>query len=69
MNEELITMSPDNAVDMALSMYIGYTCTVCGHKFNSVEDIKNRDPKCSGKDETGIKLACKECFANGGLDE
>ena len=47
---------------MALSMYIGYTCTVCGHKFNSVEDIKAKDPKCTGKDESGIKLACKGCF-------
>lgn len=50
------------AEKLALSMYVGYKCTKCGHKFSSVEDIEKRSPKCSGKDENGITLACGECF-------
>lgn len=52
----------NTAVDLCLIPYIGKTCTLCGDEFKSVEDIKNKDPKCSSKDENGIKLACKKCF-------
>lgn len=49
---------------IALAMYIGYECSECGHTFDSVEDLENKDPVCSGKDEKGIKLACRKCFKN-----
>lgn len=55
-------MSHKQLKRITLSMYIGYECTECGHEFSSVEDINERDPVCSGKDENGIKLACKKCF-------
>ncbi len=62
MEGQQITVSNEQAIRLALSAYIGERCTVCGHEFNSVEDIKERDPRCSGKDEHGILLACRRCF-------
>lgn len=59
---ETIQTSHEQAMRMAPSMYVGYECTGCGHRFSSVEDLEERNPKCSGKDENGIKLACSKCF-------
>ncbi len=59
---ELISMSHDKAVDLALLMYVGHTCTECGHKFESLEDLKERDPVCSGKNP--LRFACKKCFTD-----
>ena len=61
---ETINISHDAAVDLALVAYVGFKCTECGHEFDSVRDLKERNPKCSGKDKDGIKLACGECFTN-----
>ncbi len=56
-----IQTTNEQAKRIALSMYVGYECTECGHEFSSVEDLEERNPVCSGKDESGIKLACKRC--------
>ncbi len=52
----------EQEVDMALSMYIGYKCSECGHKFSSLKDLNEKHPICTGKDDKGIKMACKKCF-------
>ena len=59
---ETIQITHEQTKRLALSMYVGFKCSECGHEFSSVEDIIERNPICSGKDESGIKLACKECF-------
>ncbi len=61
--KNLIEISHDSAVDLALVGYVGQRCTECNHKFDSVRDIKERELVCSKKDENGLGFACKECFA------
>lgn len=58
MNE--ITLSQEKARDIVLSMYIGEGCSLCGHIFNSLEDLKKRKPMCSGTDP--LRIACNHCF-------
>jgi 5-methylcytosine-specific restriction endonuclease McrA len=60
--EKTIQTTQKQAERMALSMYVGELCTECGHKFDSVDDIIERDPVCSKKDENGLRFACRECF-------
>jgi len=60
MKSEFIKIPQTQAVDLALSMYVGEVCTECEHEFDSVEDIKKRVPICSGKDP--LTFACKECW-------
>ncbi len=50
---------------IALSEYVGQTCTECGHDFDSVDDIVERSPRVmSGPHDTPptFTLACGEHF-------
>ncbi len=59
---ESILVNHESAVNITLSMYVGEKCTECGHKFESLEDLKEKDPVCSGKNP--LRFACKKCFTN-----
>lgn len=61
---ELIEVSNNSAIRIALANYVGECCSKCGHKFSSIEDIIKRDPTRSNKDEGGLKFACKQCYTN-----
>ena len=61
-NHNFMYVDHETAVDLALLGYVGMRCSCCLHVFDSVEDLKEREVKCSGKDELGIKLACGKHF-------
>lgn len=58
--QDFIEVEHDLAVDMALSMYIGKTCQICGKVWNSLDELKKANPICVNKKP--LKFACQECF-------
>lgn len=49
-------------VDLALAMYVGERCTICGEEFSSVEDIRAKSPVRSSQMDQPLELACKKCW-------
>ncbi len=57
---ETINATREQAVNIALSMYVGRQCSVCGIVWDTLDKLKEADPVCSGKDP--MTFACGKCF-------
>lgn len=67
---EWASMDTGKARDMCLLMYVGAECKFCKHRYESIEDIKNKEVVCAENNGNGLKFACKKCFdANQDLNE
>lgn len=62
MKDYIMEMDKKKARDLCIGMYIGEECKFCKHKFESVEDIKQREVVCAENTPNGLKFACKKCF-------
>lgn len=48
---------------------INGTCSICKHKFQSVDDFIERDPVYLGRDDKRFVVCCKTCKDDGdGMD-
>lgn len=59
-------ISHEKALNIMLSMYIGYKCPICKLDYSSTEIIDERNPKVLLKDENGICLCCEQCWPKTG---
>jgi hypothetical protein len=58
-------ITPENKealLDLVLETYVGLACIVCGHVYNSVADLKERNPKWAAEKGEERKLACPPCY-------
>ena len=57
--KDLLKMSQDDVVIIALSFYLGEQCKYCGKEYQIIEDLDNT--VWAGYHSHG-RLACKQCW-------
>lgn len=60
--QKIIKVTHEQAVDIAMSAYIGEECQICGKVWNTLEELNKAHLICVGNKP--LRFACKKCFNN-----